>query len=152
VDKSYAWGLSLSGSFSTPMFDSRDRLLFQLNHGNGIGRYVNDLSSIGNYDGIFNPQTGQLQMFNVTAGYGSLQHWWGNTMRSNFTLGYVDINNPSFIDEEAYKRTIRASANILWNPTKRIDTGVEYLWGRRENKSGEQGDAQQIQMMLRYLF
>jgi hypothetical protein len=152
VDKSYAWGLSLSGSFSTPMFDSRDKFLFQLNHGNGIGRYVNDLSSTGNYDGIFNPNTGELQLFNVSAGYGSLQHWWGDTMRSNFTLGYVDINNPGFIDDEAYKSTIRASANLLWNPTERVDTGVEYLWGRRENKSGDQGDAQQIQMMLRYSF
>ena len=152
VDKSYAWGLSLSGSFSTPMFDNRDKFLFQLNHGNGIGRYVNDLNSIGNYDGIFNPKTDELQLFDVTAGYGSLQHWWDDTMRSNFTLGFVDINNPGFVDEQAYKRTIRASANILWNPTKRVDTGVEYLWGRRENKSGDHGDAQQIQMMVRYLF
>ena len=152
VDKSYAWGLSLSGSFVTPMLDSRDKLLFQFNHGNGIGRYVNDLNSIGNYDGIFNPNTGELQLFNVSAGYGSLQHWWGDTMRSNFTMGYVDINNPNFIDNEAYKSTIRASANLLWNPTQRVDTGVEYLWGRRENKSGDRGDAQQIQMMLRYLF
>ena len=152
VDKSYAWGLSLSGSVATPMFDSRDKFLFQLNYGNGIGRYVNDLNSIGNYDGIFNPDTDQLQLFNVLAGYGSAQHWWGDTLRSNFTLGFVNINNPSFIDEEAYKRTIRASANLLWNPTTRIDTGVEYLWGRRENKNGDHGDAQQIQMMVRYLF
>ncbi|MEM6582475.1 MAG: DcaP family trimeric outer membrane transporter [Pseudomonadota bacterium] len=152
VDKSYAWGFSLSGSFRTPLFDSRDKLLFQLNRGNGIGRYVNDLNSIGNFDGIFNPATNKLQLFNVFAGYGSLQHWWADTMRSNFTLGLVDVNNPEFVDGDAYKRTIRASANLLWNPTPRIDTGIEYLWGRRENKDGEDGDAQQIQMMVRYLF
>lgn len=152
VDKSYAWGLSLSGSVAMPTFDSRDKFLVQLNRGNGIGRYVNDLNSIGNYDGIFNPNTGELELFNVFAGYGSAQHWWGDTLRSNFTLGFVDINNPGFIDGDAYKRTIRASANILWNPTPRIDTGLEYLWGRRENKDGDHGDAQQIQMMMRYLF
>ncbi|MEM1154683.1 MAG: DcaP family trimeric outer membrane transporter, partial [Pseudomonadota bacterium] len=152
VDKSYAWGFSLSGSFRTPLFDSRDKLLFQLNRGNGIGRYVNDLNSIGNYDGIFNPATNKLQLFNVFAGYGSLQHWWADTMRSNFTLGLVDVNNPEFVDGNAYKRTIRASANLLWNPTPRIDTGIEYLWGRREDKDGEDGDAQQIQTMVRYLF
>ena len=152
VDKRYGWGLSLSGSVTTPMFDNRDKFLFQLNYGNGIGRYVNDLNSIGNYDGIFNPNTDELQLFNVFAGYGSAQHWWGDTLRSNFTVGLVNINNPSFIDGDAYKRTIRASANLLWNPTTRIDTGVEYLWGRRENKNGDHGDAQQIQMMVRYLF
>jgi hypothetical protein len=152
VEKAYAWGFSLSGSFSTPMFDSRDKILFQLNKGNGIGRYVNDLNSIGNYDGIFNENTGDLQLFNVVAGYGSLQHWWDDDMRSNFTFGFVDINNPGFIDDEAYKRTLRASANLIWNPTDQVDTGVEYLWGRRENKSGDYGDAQQLQMMIRYMF
>ncbi len=152
IDKQYAWGYSLSGSFNTPYFDYRDKFLFQLNKGDGIGRYVNDLSSIGNYDGIFNQATGDLQLFNVFATYGSLQHWWGNTTRSNFTIGYVDINNPGFIEGDAYKRTIRASANFMWNPIANVDTGIEYLWGRRENKDGEHGDAQQIQMMIRYMF
>lgn len=152
IEKHYAWGYSLSGSFMTPYFDDRDKFLFQLNKGDGIGRYVNDLSSIGNYDGIFNQRTGDLQLFNVLAGYGSLQHWWGDTSRSNFTLGYVEINNPGFISGDAYKRTLRASANLMWNPTQQIDTGVEYLWGRRTNEDGEQGSAQQIQMMIRYMF
>ncbi|MCP5130492.1 MAG: porin [Pseudomonadales bacterium] len=152
VEKAYAWGLSLSGSFSTPLFNSQDKVLFQLNRGNGIGRYVNDLNSIGNYDGIFDESTGNLQLFNVFAGYGSLQHWWDDSMRSNFTFGWVEINNPGFIDGEAYKRTLRASANIIWNPTEQVDTGLEYLWGRRQNKSGDYGDAQQLQMMIRYIF
>jgi hypothetical protein len=152
VDKRYAWGFSISGSFTTPRLDSRDKFLFQINRGDGIGRYVNDLSSTGSYDGIFNQDTGKLQLFTVSAGYGSWQHWWANTMRSNFTLGYVAIDNPEFIDSDAYKRTIRASANIIWNPTQHVDTGVEYLWGRRQNKDGEKGDAQQVQMMIRYIF
>jgi len=152
VEKAYAWGFSISGSVTTPLFDSRDRFLFQLNKGNGIGRYVNDLNSIGNYDGIFDESTGNLQLFNVFAGYGSLQHWWGDTMRSNFTFGWVDVNNPGFIDDDAYKRTLRASGNLIWNPIQQVDTGIEYLWGRRENKSGDHGDAQQLQMMIRYMF
>jgi len=152
VEKQYAWGYSISGSFSMPRLDKRDKFLFQLNSGNGIGRYVNDLSSIGNYDGIFNPANGDLQLFNVLTGYGSLQHWWGVTARSNFTLGLVDVNNPGFIEGDAYKRTIRASANLMWNPIANVDTGIEYLWGRRENKSGAEGDAQQLQMMIRYTF
>ena len=152
VEKAYAWGVSLSGSITTPRFDGRDKFQFQLNYGNGIGRYVNDLNSIGNYDGIFNPETGDLQLFNVFAGYGSLQHWWGATLRSNATFGWVTINNPGFIPGDAYKRTLRASVNLLWNPTPHVDTGVEYLWGSRENKSGDHGEAQQLQAMIRYMF
>jgi hypothetical protein len=154
VSKQYAWGASLSGRFITPLFDKRDSVLFQLSGGDGIGRYVNDLASVGNYDGIFDPLTGNLQLFDVVAGYLSGQHWWDGPgrLRSNFTLGLVDINNPGFIDGNAYKRTFRLSANLFWTPTPRIDMGAEYLWGRRENEDGQEGDASQIQLMTRYRF
>lgn len=154
VSKEYAWGVSVSGRFMTPYFDKRDSLMFQLNKGNGIGRYVNDLSSVGDYDGIFDPVDGKLQLFNVLAGYLSWQHWWGGprSLRSNFTAGFVDVNNPGFIASDAYKRTYRLSTNLFWTPTPRIDVGAEYLWGRRENEDGEEGDATQIQLMTRYRF
>jgi hypothetical protein len=154
VSKQYAWGTSVSGRFRTPYFDKRDSLMFQLNNGDGIGRYVNDLSSVGNYDGIFDPDTGNLQLFEVLAGYVSWQHWWSGprSLRSNFTAGFVDVNNPGFIAPNAYKRTFRLSTNLFWTPTPRIDMGTEYLWGRRENENGEEGDASQIQLMARYRF
>lgn len=154
VDKEYAWGVSFSGSFAMPRFDKRDKFLFQLSKGDSIGRYVNDLSSTGNYDGIFNQNSRKLELFDVLAGYGSLQHWWmdDRSLRSNLTLGYVEIDNPSFVAGDAYKRTIRASANLLWNPTPHVDTGIEYLWGKRENKDGDSGEAKQLQMMIRYIF
>ena len=154
VSKAYAWGATASGRLITPRFDERDNLMFQLNGGNGIGRYVNDLSSIGSYDGILDPADGDLELFDVLAGYVSWQHWWSGprSIRSNFTFGYVDVNNPGFVEGDAYKRTIRLSTNLFWTPTPRIDVGGEYLWGRRENEDGENGDATQIQLMARYRF
>jgi hypothetical protein len=152
VDKSYAWGLSLSGRFNTPMFDTRDSLLFQLNGGTGIGRYVNDLSSIGNFDGIFDPRSGDLELFDVLAGYVSWQHWWRGNLRSNFTVGLVDVDNPGFVEDDAYQRTKRVSSNLLWTPTPRINIGLEYLWGVRENENGDDGDATQIQASAQYNF
>jgi hypothetical protein len=154
VSKEWAWGLTVSGRRVTPMFDKRDNLIFQFNQGNGIGRYVNDLSSIGNYDGIIDPRNGNLQLFDVFSGYLSWQHWWGGpkNLRSNYIFGFVDVNNPGFVEGDAYKRTFRLSANLLWSPTPRIDMGAEYLWGRRENEDGEHGDATQFQLMARYRF
>jgi DcaP outer membrane protein len=154
VEKKYAYGVTLSGRFETPLFNKRDSLLFQLNGGNGIGRYVNDLSSVGSYDGIFNPNNGKLELFDITAGYVSLQHWWGGTrnLRSNFIVGVVNVDNPGFVDGEAYKRTLRASTNLFWTPTPRIDIGAEYLWGNRKNENGQNADATQIQLAARYRF
>jgi hypothetical protein len=152
VEKEYAWGVSVSGRLDTPWYDERDALLYQINAGNGIGRYINDLGSVGNYDGIFDPENGDLELFDVVAGYVSWQHWWGKSTRSNFTLGAVDVDSPDFVEGDAYRRTIRASANIFWTPTPRIDVGLEYLWGERENEDGADGDAVQVQMSARYRF
>jgi hypothetical protein len=154
VSKQYAYGVTLSGRFQTPAFDKRDNVVFQLNKGNGLGRYVNDLSSIGNYDGIFDPRDGDLQLFNVTSGYVSAQHWWAGreSLRSNMTFGFVDVDNPGFVSGDAYKRTLRFSTNIFWIPTPRIDIGAEYLWGNRKNENGKNGSAVQIQLAARYRF
>jgi len=153
VEKKYALGTSISGRYMTPRFDSRDSVLFQLNYGKAIGRYVNDLSSIGNYDGVFNLDTGKLELFTVTAGYVSLQHWWDTPqLRSNFTFGAVDVDNPGFLGGDAYESTLRFSTNLMWSPIPSIDLGGEYLWGQRENQDGEQGNATQFQFAVRYLF
>ncbi len=43
------WGLSLSGKTETQFWnaDSLDNFMFQINYGKGIGRYINDLNTIG---------------------------------------------------------------------------------------------------------
>ncbi|MEP0200731.1 MAG: DcaP family trimeric outer membrane transporter [Halioglobus sp.] len=151
LKKKSAWGLTMSGRFTTPFLDDRDGLLFQLSGGTAIGRYVNDLGSVGSYDGIFDDE-GNLELFEVIAGYASYQHWWGEVTRSNFTLGVVDLQNPDFVEGEAYQRTIRASVNMIWTPTPRVDVGWEFLWGERTNEDGESGDALQTQFMARYRF
>jgi len=154
IEKQYAWGTTLSGRFMTPRLGEHDSLLFQFNAGDGIGRYVNDLASVGSFDGIINTETGDLKLFDILAGYVSYQHWWrrGSKMRSNFTLGMVEVDNPGFVEGDAYKRTLRFSSNLMWSPTPRIDLGAEYLWGNRKNEDGENADATQIQVAARYRF
>ncbi len=152
TQKDTAWGLTLSGKFDTPLFDDRDSILFQLNGGNGLGRYVNDLQSVGSFDGRFDPVTGELELIDVLAGYISAQHWWGQTLRSNFTVGYVDVDYSGATDPDDYKSTLRVSTNMFWSPTPRIDVGGEYLWGRRENQDGSDGNATQVQFAAKYRF
>jgi hypothetical protein len=152
TEEDTGWGVTLSGRFDTPIFDARDNVLFQFNVGSGIGRYINDLRTVGSFDGRFDPVTGELELIDVVAGYVSGQHWWGETLRSNLTLGYVDVDYGGFVEDDDYQQTFRASTNVLWSPTPRIDLGGELLWGRRENQDGEQGDATQVQFAAKYRF
>ena len=145
------WGLSVSGRIDTPLWDARDKILFQVNAGKGYGRYVNDLRSVGDFDGAFSP-AGKLELIEVVSGYISGQHWWGPNTRTNVTFGLVELDNPKFVPDDFYRRTFRASTNLIWSPTPRIDIGGELLWGRLENEDGSSGEAVQLQLAFKYLF
>lgn len=73
-------------------------------------------------------------------------------MRSSFTFSWVDINNYDFQEDNAYDRTLRASMNLMYNPTNNIQGGLELLWGTRKNKDGSKGTATQLQFAMRYIF
>ena len=156
-DSTYGWGLTVSGKTAIPRLgDTRDNFLFQFNYGEGYGRYVNDLGTIGaetgdGFDAIFD-QSGNLSAFPVWAYYIAVQKWWGDTLRSNFNYSFVNVDNFDFQPDDAYDATQRASGNIIWSPGARVDIGAELLYGTRENKDGQKADATQIQISAKYRY
>ena len=153
IDQSaFGWGLSISSYFRVPYWNNNDRVMLQLNYGDGLGRYVSDLGTVGGQDAVFNPLTGELETLGVFAGYVSAQHWWNKSMRSTVTYSWVNVATKSFQPTDAYDHTQRISANLLWSPTPRIDIGGEFLWGERENKDGRSGKAKQLQFATKYRF
>jgi hypothetical protein len=146
------WGLSTSGAFKAGWLDERDNIKFQFIVGDGIGRYVNDPNSIGGQDGVFKPDGSDIKTLPIIAGFAAYQHWWNDTLRSNFIFSGVRIDNHDFQPDDAYERTIRASTNLFWSPTPRVDVAAELIWGERTNKNGESGDASQVQFATKYRF
>jgi len=147
------WGFSTSGAFKAGWFgEGRDNVKFQFIFGEGIGRYVNDPNSIGGQDGVFKPDGSGIKTLPIVAGFAAYQHWWNDTLRSNFIFSGVRIDNHEFQPGDAYERTIRASTNLFWSPTPRVDVAAEFIWGERTNKNGDSGDASQIQFATTYRF
>jgi len=146
------WAISVSAGRPFQKWDPRDRIAFQASYGEGYGRYVGDLSTVGGSDGVFDDSTGELKLLPVFASYVTFQKWWSDRLRSNFTASFVDIDNFDFQPDDAYRRTSRLSANLFWSPVARIDVGAEFLWGRRKDKDGATGDASQLQFSARYRF
>jgi len=138
-----------------------DSLLWQVTYGKGVGRYLNDLNTVGGGDAVFDP-TGKLQPLPVFAGYVSYSHGWPNDfmflkswrgiLRSNFTLSWVNIDNFDYQDDTDYQSTLRASANLIYLPTSNVRFGMELLWGQRKNKDDSKGTATQLQFSARYNF
>lgn len=159
VQTEFGWGVSLSGR-STVDRRGRDNVVYQLNFGDGIGRYINDLGSVGGQDAVFDPETGALETLEAIGGYVAYQRWWrGNRVprlfrdiRSTFGYSHVKVRNLDFQEETAYKYTRRATMNIIWSPISQIDLGFEVLWGERVNKDDSRGDAVQLQGVATFRF
>jgi len=155
------WGITTSGRLSSPFRAETDLIRWQLTYGEGIGRYLNDLGSVGGGDAVFAPN-GSLRPLPVFAGFLSYQHeWterfkfmstWPGLLRSNLNVSWVDIDNYSFQDDLSYNSTLYTSINLIYFPTQNARFGVEYLWGQRTNKDGSSGSASQIQLSSRFSF
>jgi outer membrane DcaP-like protein len=149
-----AWGASVSGVVPFFYFHLTDRFIYQLNFGQGNARYINDLNSLGGQDAVFNPATGDLKPLPAKGFYVDYEHQWKEwqrtrdmKLRSSFIWSYVEVNNLDFQLGEAYHRTSRESVNVVFSPIDRIDVGVEYIYGTRENNDGHQGSADQFQIV-----
>jgi len=157
----FGWGITTSGKKPFSFWGEDDFVLWQLTYGEGVGRYLNDLATMGGGDAVFDPQ-GKLRALPVFAGYASYQHawpkdfWilesWPGVMRSNVTFSWVGIDNYDFQADDDYKRTLRASVNLIYLPTRNLRIGAELLWGERKNKDNSKGTATQLQFSARYIF
>jgi len=161
VRNTTGWGITTGGRQPLRWWAEDDYLLWQITYGEGVGHFINDLGTVGGGDAVFDPE-GRLRALPVFSGYLSYMHrwpltWrfvkgWPGVLRSSFTLSWVDISNFDFQEGGDYNRTMRASVNLIYNPTKNIQGGVELLWGERVNKDGSKGNATQLQFAMRYIF
>ena len=145
-------GVHYSGRITSPLNADRDRILFALAGGWGIGRYITDLGAVGGQDAVYDPATNTLQALPVLSGYVGYEHWWIPTLRSTATWGTVYVDNLEVQAGDAFHRTDRATFNLSWSPIPRIDIVGEFLWGRRLNKDGQRGEARQLQIGTTFRF
>jgi hypothetical protein len=155
------WGVTTSGRKSVQHWGEEDFLLWQITYGKGVGRYLNDLNTMGGGDGVIDSE-GKLDPLPVFAGYFSYQHRWPKTfkwfdelqgvLRSNMTLSWVYVNNYDYQPGKNYQSTLRASVNVIYLPTPNFRLGTELLWGQRKNKDDSKGTAVQFQFSARYNF
>ena len=63
---------------------------------------------------------------------------------------HVDL--PDVLPDNTYKEGQYATANLIWLPFERMGLGIEFLFGERENKDGQTGEAYRIQTAMQYRF
>jgi len=182
VDRNYiGYGMHVGGSVKPGWFGwTKDDITFQLEYGNGIGRYLASSSTfaiLSNYPAT--PPSTAAAANNVIArtitewgGSAGYQHLWLANLRSTISsgIGYNDLNlgGTSGIctgdTTTASARTtgtggcgidkmlVSAHANLVWNPVPFADLGVEYVYAHRVVLSNLKGDQHSILSRIRVEF
>jgi hypothetical protein len=144
TDTALGWGLNLSGALNT--FD-QDCLQASLSYGEGIGRYIQDLPSgsggVVDAQGNLHP----LTAWGATLGY---RHQWCEKWRSTVSYSYVKLDSRPELGAFAFDQTHYAQANLIWSPTKNFYVGIEYLYGHKETRNGNEGDDHRVQLSFQY--
>ena len=159
VRSTWGAGGSVSGVVNVPVKKLTDRFMFQVNGGSGIARYINDLSSAGGLDAVFDTASGALKALPVLGWYVAYEHRWKEwpqmatmNLRSTVLWSLVAVRNYDFQPPDAYEKTNRLALNLVFSPSSRVDAGLEFIHGRRKNHDGQSAHANQIQLVGLFRF
>lgn len=139
-DSQVGWAVAGSTKLALPFLGAKDNFKVTVHYGDGYGTQLKG----GPNEAAFNPVDSELETIGIFGAYGGIQHFWSKQVRSNVVYGFIEADNPGFIEDDELESTNYFAADLIWSPYKNVNVGVEYLWGRRENKDGNSGDAHRL--------
>ncbi len=144
------YALNAGGKFA---FGKKDYLRYYGIYSHGLGRLITDLET-GFSNGVFgaNAAGDEIEYLDSFGTMLALEHLWTNKISSNLVWGYVEVNNSAGQAGTEFKSSNYVAGNVIWRPTKQLMFGAEYIWGDRENKNGDEGDASRVQLSAQFIF
>ena len=142
--RTFGWGLNLSGGFTVW---GKDSIQLQGTYGEGIFRYIND--DFFNNDAAFD-RDGDLKAIPYAGLMFGFTHHWSDEYRSTITYGYAHLTNDASQAADAYHITHYASVNVIWQIRKRLQLGLEALYGSKETNDEHRGNVVRVQFGLMY--
>jgi hypothetical protein len=145
-DATIGYGVSISAKHG---IGERDDFRWMATTGKGLGRYL----GLNTANGAVIDETGRLQTIDSSAVFGSFRHFWSEKWRSNFTLGYLTVDNETDLTgSEVTKKASSAHVNLIYSPVPKLDVGVELMYADREIESGADGDLKRLQFSAKYAY
>ena len=145
-DKEDSYGLSVSGKW---VFSNRDDFRWMASGGKGMGRYI----GLNTANGAVLDEDHNLNGISSWGAFGSYRHFWSEKWRSNFTYGYLSVDNDTDLTGMGVTKTASSvHINLLYSPVPKLDFGIEYLRADRETESGDDGNLNRVQFSAKYAF
>lgn len=148
------WGVKFSGSAA---LGSVVTAYYQGAYGKGLTSYFQDCFE-GGLDLVPDAkEAGKLEAVKSWGGYLGLQYTLSPKVYATTTYSHVRTYMDRYAGGETawadqYKYTQYALANVIWQITPMVSTGLEYIWGRRVNQDGLSRHDNRIQTMLQVNF
>ena len=156
VDKP-GYGVMISGSSE---ICPRLTGFWQALYGNGIASRIQDLDGEG-LDMVPDPSDpSRLNPVKAWGAFAGLQYNFSDNVFATASYSHVRTYAKTFADGAAdttpwgdmYRWAQYVTGNLFWNITSNIQTGVEYIYGRRMNYDGTQAHDNRLQCMIQLSF
>ena len=138
-------GIAVSGKIQ---LDGGDNIVWGINAGSGIGRYIGLASA---HDAYFDAN-GDLEAIDTVGYYAAYRHVWDESSRTTVMFAGHDIDVTSAMAQTTTESVYSTRINYIWSPVKPISLGIEYAYAKRELANGADGDMNRIQAMAKYVF
>ena len=150
-----AWGVKLSGS--TPIGATPFQAYYQAAYGRGIGGYIQDLADLGLDLSPDSSAPGHLDAVKAWGAYAGLQYTFSSKVFSSVSYSQTRAYADKYADgstpwNEQYKYAQYVSANVFYTILPGLQTGLEYLYGRRVDMDGVSRHDNRINAMLQFNF
>jgi len=155
----FGWGLGLSGTVMG--FWGKDNIGWQINGGEGAGRYVFG-AQLTNPDSGVDPSN-SLKPIGQVSGMVQYQHWWTDMLRSTVAGSYAKQYNkstdifPSTCSSDSnclatLDRAWTIHVNLIWSPVPQVDTGIEWVRMQARNERGLNANTNRFQTSMKFKF
>lgn len=144
----FGWGTMLSGTFDL----NKITFYYMGKYGKGMASYIED--NLGkNLDLVPSNTKGNLTASKSWGAMGAVQYDFSDKLFCTGIYSHIrnyikQYNEGSITFGEQYRFGQYVTANLIWSPNKFIQTGIEYIWGRRVNFDNTQHHNNRIMAMF----
>lgn len=143
------WGLQFSGAV---WMMPRWGVFYSLSGGRGYSSYVGDMA-IGAYDLVAKGDvSGRLYAPQTRAAILGTRYNFSEKVYSCVALGEVRYCPDYEVKGSDYRRGRLMAVNLFWEPTTRLQAGVEFLAGQRQNFNRESAPAHRVDVLFQFSF
>ena len=141
------WGVSFSGR---EYFGKKNHFMYwQGSYGDG---WASNILSFLSYGSAVIRPNGTIKTMEAFTYGGGFVYNVSTVLSASVNTFWSKITDTKLLDTDRMTAGGTVHTNLIWSPVKNVNTGIEYMYGKRTNADGKSGEANRVQLMIKYLF